>query len=90
MEATSETAICARGSNGESVCQGDSGGPLMHQDYATGKMVAVGVVSYIIGDCGMKEMQDAPNFFARVGKFLSAIKKHAPNACYVPLSFPRE
>ncbi|XP_074604059.1 transmembrane protease serine 9-like [Brevipalpus obovatus] len=90
VEATSETAICARGRNGESVCQGDSGGPLMHQDYATGKMVAVGVVSYIIGDCGMKSMRDAPNFFARVGKFLGAIKKNAPNACYVPLSFPEK
>lgn len=89
IEGIDATVICARGNKGESVCPGDSGGPLMHQDYDTGRMVQVGVASYIMGSCGQENLLDTPNFFSRVGKFLAAIKQIAPNSCTIPLSFPK-
>ncbi|KAG9511146.1 Pre-mRNA-splicing factor ATP-dependent RNA helicase PRP16 [Fragariocoptes setiger] len=73
--------LCASYRGERDTCQGDSGGPLMQ--YADGKAVAVGVVSYGLG-CATKGV---PGLYTRTSTYLPWIKDIVMNGLSAQVGF---
>mmetsp|Transcript_1334 Transcript_1334/g.4598 ORF Transcript_1334/g.4598 Transcript_1334/m.4598 type:complete len:372 (-) Transcript_1334:297-1412(-) len=65
----SSQMLCGAGSSNKDACPGDSGSALLAKD-GSGRNIAVGLVSYGIGDCG----DDSVGGYVRVSAYLDYIR----------------